>query len=170
MFAGSYQREDISFLQEAASAVSIQYTSLILIVLTIVVGFSSVSKPQNLASALQVYPEKPPIGDYSYDDIFNSGGSNLENDRFDALAEILLSHDLYAQIDVFADFPKPALIRELNDEQIGLALARAMSISKKLIERGVPQEALQVQAVLKQSTTQVDVRFSYMPFEDWSQQ
>lgn len=144
-----------------------QYASLILIMLTFIIG--SFTKPYE-GGATQITPPDPSqsnkmaqlrrFGDLQYSDMFKNSDAELNQDNIDALQFILSNHDVNAEISVFAGLADSNVMNQsVTDEQMALAIARAMSMYRYFSEHGVPAEAIRVHAVATLSDAQVKVKF-----------
>lgn len=113
-----------------------QYTSLILIILTFVIGAFLIGPqeaPEIITGNMPIVVESP-SGVLEYTDLFEGG--EINQDTLSALTAVLLSHDLRADIRVYAD----AFQEEKN-------IGESLVLFKKLVTAGVPAVALRVYAV-----------------------
>jgi len=127
----------------------LQYISLMLIVITFVIGSfvthatskpAALPLPQISIKALKTASLKQ-ISSFSFDDLFEDKSSVLKAEKLGALKELLLNHDLSSKIWIKANDAKLDA-----DSRVALALARSVSVYKFLREQGVPDAALSVVA------------------------
>lgn len=136
---------------------ALQYTSLILIILSCVIG-AFAAKPLQTADfspatiiekhLLLPFPKK--IGEISYGNLFAYEEAKVNAESADALVQFLKSHDLIAQVQIF---------RSISNGTQSLGVHRSTELFKYLTQRGVPPEALDIVASGKESEEQVKVRF-----------
>lgn len=133
----------------AEQAFSLQYTALILIILTFVIG--AFVRPHH-APAPELYtsphvPLEQPVshnaGTISYSDLFFPRSSRLNPAASGAILQFLSNHDVEAEIDVFG-----AITPDEHDDQtaLNLSLARSAELLKLLTEGGVPPAAVRIYA------------------------
>ena len=156
-FTYPFQSKAAGTAASAQQAYSLQYISLILIVLTFVIGVF-LSGPIRAAKQSGLTPA-PSIGadpgilisDLEYNDLFGAQAKISDDSKVAALASLLRSHDLDLEAEVYsgAGPEEPGLM---------LALERAHTIFEALVQAGVPSEALQIFALEKSSGPQLRVR------------
>lgn len=135
----------------AEQSFSLQYTSLILIVLCFILGSFVSAKFRNQQS---LGPEPtPPSGMMVYSDLFTTGESVADSDRVQAVAEFMENHDVRAEIAI------PLTDGEGSEAQLSLALARSVSIFRTLVKAGVPADSLQVEAGQGDPQHQIEIKF-----------
>ena len=118
-----------------------QYITLMLIVLSFVVGSFALRRlapsgaPVRSAEAVANLPALPARDEIVLPDLFAAGRSTVNQARGGALAELLLSHDLYVEVEL-----------EAPDDSSGLTLAldRSHALLNFLEPRGVPPDAVAV--------------------------
>lgn len=119
-----------------------QYLTVMLIVISVLVS-SYVRRStdhQDLLKAAQM-PGKPrpvPLDTFTLDDVFSSE-TQLNNERVDALAQVLKSHDLVAEIAVNSG-------ASTIENTFEVAVGRALSLMKGLTARGIGMETVHVYA------------------------
>lgn len=132
----------------AARAYVMQYVSLIMIILTFVIGAFASQKISEKAK--NQVKQGAPRSEFAvnvkdmtdkrdwlasvinYDDLFSDTGVTLDGQKVEALAELLKSHDINSEISIFS----------YGDTRT--ALKRSLAISRELEDSGVPTAALQV--------------------------
>ncbi|NLF25096.1 MAG: hypothetical protein GX589_05490 [Deltaproteobacteria bacterium] len=139
----------------AQKAYSLQYISLILIVLTFVIGVF-MSGPVRVAkesapvhAASMGFDPGVLISDMEYSDLFQAQAEISDNSKVAALASLLRSHDIDLEAEVYSG---------AGQEGLMLALERAQAIFEALVQAGVPSEALKIFAHEKHSDSQLRVR------------
>jgi len=142
--------------KKGAHSFSLQYTSVILIVLAFVIG-AFAKEPVAAEQEVTIIPEvveviKPKIaGKIEYRTLFATGNSSLDPLQVEALREFLLSHDVSAEFDVFLES------KEGGNADITLAVARSVTLYKYFVEEGVPATAVKVFAREQLSDLQATV-------------
>lgn len=122
-------------------AFALQYTSLILIILTFLVGaFIRPQLPHVASSADPVNSEVAQLGTVSFSDLFID--ENLNDDIISALVLFASNHDVQLQIEVFGG------LEAEGDSQLRIAQAvsRSVALKRHFIDRGVPPQALDIRA------------------------
>jgi galactokinase/mevalonate kinase-like predicted kinase len=84
-------------------------------------------------------------------DLFESGTSQLQDGKAEALVAVFSSHDLAAEVTVFGDADLPPLAG------LGQASARAMALLRALESPQIPTEAIVVRAALSERGTQAQI-------------
>jgi hypothetical protein len=152
-------------------AFSVQYLSVILIILTFTIGVFSGHRAQKIkhakAAAQQAKvqanldknttvsdPAAIAIGAMDLTNLFMPESSELNAETFEPLASVLTSHDLSARFAI-------SLSRnpESIDAELGMALARSATLFRELVSRGVPAEALNVVTAEIEGDVPVSVTF-----------
>jgi len=138
-------------------ALSLQYVSLMLIILTFVIGaFERTPSAPETPVLVEEAPAPEPAGlgtgpspsawssprgaldTLTIERLFEPGGREVNRHRGEAIATLLRSHDLLSEIEVRAD------VFEGQGESIGLALRRGRTLAAWLSARGVPAEAVRI--------------------------
>lgn len=136
-------------------AFALQYTSLILIILTFLVGaFIRPHLPHVAASADPVISEVKQLGSVSFRDLFIE--ENLNEDIIAALVLFASNHDVQLQIEVFGG------LEGAGDSQLRIAQAvsRSVTLQRHFIDRGVPPQALDIRASGGHASLQARVNIS----------
>lgn len=150
---------------------SIQYLSLILIILTFTIGVFAAHKidgdkrkiveeempPPELAKNFPDQYSEPTvasIGAMNLDGLFVRGASEMDSVMVDSLAEVLLAHDIDAKFIVGT--PKDVAA---SDVALGIALGRSAVLFRALLERGVPSDAINVMASDEKEGPAVSITF-----------
>lgn len=116
-----------------------QYVSLILIVLTFIMGafarqgLEEAKIESGSQSPAKTAAEDAPawlVSRHHYRDLFSGGDINIE--KASALAELLRNHDLNAEIEV------------IEQPSLGLALRRSTGLLRYLLQENVPMHAVSV--------------------------
>lgn len=98
------------------SGFNLQYVSLILIMLTIFVGFKIDNRSNNIKSS---YVEEIPLKTINLKSLFIKDSAEVESSIAESIVYLLSNHDLQLTINLYDDSKKS-----------GLALARAVSLSR----------------------------------------
>ncbi len=145
----------------ADKAFAIQYTALILLILTFIIGsffnkeFILQTKSEAIKQLEIAEPKETQIGDLRYSDLFNQRSSQIDQDKMDALVSLLSNHDV-------------TLVATINTlpEEVGsgadpltLALSRSISVQRYLLDKGVSPETFSVFASAAVSHDQAIVQF-----------
>ncbi len=148
-------------------AFAVQYISIILIILTFIVGaFSSRigasagNNPDKVILAAEPvlnHGPGPVVGEFNIAQIFSPGLAKVDETKTHGLSEFLLNHDLQAQVQVTSDSAE-SIGLEATNQNMGLALARSVALYRHLLTRGVPANALEIWAGLGQSEDGIAVR------------
>lgn len=152
-------------------AFSIQYLSLILIILTFTIGVFAAhrldgdKRKAKAAAVVHKIPVRFPdqmvdakvaeIGQMNLGALFESGTSELSPDQFDPLAELLLAHDIQAKFIVAT--PSDAVDA---DSALAIALGRSAVLYRAFLDRGVPPDAVSVLASDERDVAAVAVNFA----------
>lgn len=167
MIAGAL-KGPIHFRQEQSSAgraYLIQYISLILMILTFVVGIFGASSIQKKQQEMESAPPPPQqivslprpapiaISDLSYADVFVHGSSKVNSQELEALTQLLQAHDLKARIELYAAAETSSALSDLS-----LALTRSKQTYQQFRNAGVPAEALHLEVVGASLAQQLRVR------------
>lgn len=149
---------------------SIQYLSLILIILTFTIGVfaghrvqadkravQAAAKPAMTSSteSTMLVESGTPIGRMSLDTLFELGTSEVNADSFEPLVQTLLAHDLEANFVVAS--PGDAVD---SDSALAIALGRSAVLFRAFLDRGVPASAVQVLASDERDIPAVSVDFA----------
>lgn len=141
-----------------------QYISLMLIILTFVIGSFSIEKnskvaeikQQAVAAEAQKKAEKQPkiappaeIGILKYADLFPPNETLPNEDKAGALVEFLRSHDIAVDLKIFNE----------PGNNHALSLARSMTLSKYLMRQDVPSDAYTVTVIDRISDNQLEADF-----------
>ena len=132
-----------------------QYLSVILIILTMIVGsFASNAMRQQGAALLsqKVPAATAPIAGLAFDQVFRPGSGEVSKDNLAGLIQVLRSHDLDARIEVGAD-----------PGSFELGLARSIALQRFLSAAGIPVEALDVRTVANRAPDLVYVQLRKEP-------
>ncbi len=148
----------------ASSQHMAQYTSLVLIILTFVVG--ALSRPyeggatQNVPPSLEAnVTELRRINRLKFNIFGLNSSEEFRTDEIDALYFVLSNHDLNAEIDVYGDSAiDPENSGSELDSNITLAVARAMTLLRHLVRMGLDPSTLRVRAKDGFESSQVIVR------------
>lgn len=106
----------------------IQYTSLMLIVLTFTVAV--LFAPDAFRKAPRIEPKLPAkLSTMSLQNIFQSDSSKVQEEEIQGIIYALTNHDLDSEIYVYG-------------ENYELALARSISLYRYMIQEGVPADAV----------------------------
>ncbi|RMG42261.1 MAG: hypothetical protein D6719_06875 [Candidatus Dadabacteria bacterium] len=141
---------------------SLQYTSLILIILTFVIGaFAGEKIGANIKPTAKNGGNKQkvevPIGTVEYNDLFPEKESRLNHAEAGAITEVLLNHDLSATI-IISSPPESGGIE--------LSLARSITLYRMLVKAKVPASALNILATEERNLPQARVAFYYENYEE----
>ena len=143
-----------------ARAFYTQYTALILIILTFVIG--AFVKPAR--AALDIQDETPAartpleaatIGEMKLKNLFLAESSDFDAAELTALETFLVNHDVSIEMEIFSNHDAD----QSADDRMGLTLARTIAVMRHLRASGIPAEALHVVASPQQSLQQVHIRF-----------
>lgn len=143
-----------------ARAFSTQFLSLVLIILTFIIGVFASHQIRTDSHApgpeeTQSSPKNFQIGAMSWQSLFDPGTATMREEVVDSLAAVLNAHDIRAILTVYGSDA------EHKDYQLELALERASALYHYLRAQRVPAQALDVAAVEVQSTTQASVNFEH---------
>ena len=124
----------------------VQYTSLILIILTFIIAIFFA--PDAFRKAEKQKPRIiPQVGELTLNNVFIAESSDLKTDAIQGLVFALTNHDLDSQIFVYGD----------SNE---LALARSVMLYRELLKQGVPASAVtSYAAVSEERESQIKVHF-----------
>lgn len=138
---------EISGYEERAQAFSMQYTSLMLIVLTFIIAVyftpHNFEVPKDIKTIIT--PE-PDVGVMTLENVFDQDSSSVNLDQISALQFLVANHDVDINVDVYAK----------EDE---LALARSMMLYRAFLDMGVLSSAVQVFSHTGTNSQQVNIRF-----------
>lgn len=144
----------------AGRSFSTQYLSLILIILTFIIGIFSSHHLQQQRLALPVEVPNGALDSFppthaalEFNDLFESGSAELRGARLSAIVSLLRAHDLDAEFIVRAD--------EGMASREALALARVSTLLRALTAEGVPLRALSVVATEEVEGPQVEMLFRW---------
>lgn len=140
---------------------ALQYTSVILIVLTFTIGALfkppapvsvplKVEKPQ--IKALELGPE---IGKINYHKLFSEQSNELQIDKVAALSHVLKHHDINARISVYLN--SEGKISESN--AFAISIARMLTLEQYFRKQALPEEAISIAAVEEARDYQVAINF-----------
>ncbi|MCB0317513.1 MAG: hypothetical protein KDD56_02065 [Bdellovibrionales bacterium] len=129
---------------------SLQYISLMLIVLCFVLGSVTREKiknnnPENSAES-QISPDSTAL---VFDKVFVAGKIDFSSDGIGALEMLLSSHDVGIEIKIGASEPSHSMSSE------ELAIARAVALHKHFEKIGIPKEAINIYTVPRLSEGQI---------------
>ena len=141
-------------------AYNLQYISVIMIILTFVIG--AFVRPHGAAARGAVPPaaesggQPPQIGVMELERLFLNDGTLINPELLAALRSVLMNHDVNARFEIFGE-------RETWSAAMGgsydLALARSSVLLRALRAQGVPAEALRVVAAPGTGGSQGRVEF-----------
>ncbi len=145
----------------AMRAFSAQYLSVVLIILTFIIGvFSghhiqaakvqqpqSQTKPEIVSPAIPV-PERN-FGSMNWGSLFAPGSAEFDAESLRPLTQVLRSHDILLRVTVAAD----------ESERIEIGLARSSTLLRYFLAQGIPAHALEIVASEEQRPWQVQVEF-----------
>ena len=146
----------------ATQSFSMQYLSLILIILTFIIGvFAShhaqkqkylqrLGSSEASTSSVPKLPRIETFGSMQLPDAFAENTAILNVEAMEGLSQVLKSHDIRIQAEVADE----------RSASPSLAIARSATLSRFFLGRGVPSEALEIVAVEGIRPWQVEVRFS----------
>ncbi len=150
---------------------SIQYLSLILIILTFTIGVfaahridgdkrkaaaaSRQLKPVVLTEGRMLETKTLAFGQMDLIELFEVGTSELSDAQFEPLVALMLSHDI--QVKFVVASPSDAVDA---DSALAIALGRSAVLYRAFLDRGVPADALSVVASDEQNIPAVAVNFS----------
>lgn len=135
---------------------SVQYTALILIVLTFILGaFIRGPEIEYPTPSQELKPLGPltPAGSLSYGSLFQPNSSMVARGELDALITFLSNHDIKLDLALFLEAELPPT------RAVELSLERSNVILRELIAAGIPPEALQVYAVEQTNVAQAEAVF-----------
>lgn len=129
-------------------AFAVQYISIILIILTFIVGaFSGNISSANSAQQLAEKISTPVlVGQFELPSLFTDGEAVLEQRDNGALEQLLLSHDLKAEVRVGGGASAEDNSENSNKRELELALARSVALYRHLLSLGIPKKSLEVWA------------------------
>ena len=123
----------------------IQYLTLMLIILSFMVGsfVTKVTQEAQRAPLLKTAQNQPPVPrpalhTFAIERVFAEDSAEVSADTIDAIRTLFMSHDLSAEVSVFAD-PGRSGFGALNQ-----AVARAFAFKRALEVEGIPAEAIRV--------------------------
>lgn len=137
----------------ADRAFTLQYTTLILIIITFIVGAFGGQKVQSkmmpIPSSSAPAPKSPgarderegrvPSDSIQIEHLFRAASVELDTAKGAAIAAVLKSHDIDAEIDIVAD--------SMGEDDYRIALRQGRTLLKFLLEAGVPAGAFRVYLV-----------------------
>ena len=131
-----------------------QYTSLMLIILSVVVSsrFQLFHQEQAHAQATSVKSQRVPpssIGLMKISDLFEKSSPLLNEDSVEALLTLITSHDVNLFLTVYLPFENAG---EMKDQALSLALARAMHL-KEYFSSKAPEGAVRITVIEEQAGT-----------------
>lgn len=130
---------------------TIQYTALILIILSFLIGTfvkpesDSFSKGDQVQASIEKVVEKDKLSLISLDKIFESGTANLNKDQLIGISQVLLQHDLQAELTIFST-------------STNLILQRVEVLQNHFSDLGLPISAYKVKGVKEKTKKQLEVR------------
>lgn len=149
-----------------------QYTSLMLIILSVIVAsrFQLMKQKTALASPPKMVrqsDEAPSIGLKQYSDLFIESKSEVQEDSLQALVSFLTNHDVDVDIRVFLPHEGLGSNDNESDARLSLAIARAITLSKRLQSHSLKNVKLGLVVVESQRGTlsepvQAEMSFSYV--------
>lgn len=127
----------------SARAFLVQYLTLMLIVLSFMVGaFVTKATNQDLVRSSESFipstPDHASVIDSFTLELFAAGEVSVAEAQAEALKTVFASHDLNAKIEVFSDSDKS------GSAAISQAMARALTVKRLLEIREIPEEAIRV--------------------------
>ena len=154
-------RASDSLPSSAMRAFSTQFLSVVLIILTFIIGvFSShhvkqakhavpvaAIKSNTLTPAIEV-PERS-FGSMNWGSLFSDQSAVLDSELLEPLSQVLRSHDILLRVTVAEDSPA----------SIELALARSSSLLRYFLAQGIPPAALEIVTSEEERPWQVQVEF-----------
>jgi hypothetical protein len=142
----------------AGRSFSTQYLSLILIILTFIIGIFSSNHLQKQRLTLPMEASRVALDSLpdthsalEFNDLFGPGTAELREEKLTAVVSLLRAHDLDAEFLVRAD--------EGMASREALALARVTTFLRALLAEGVPLHALSVVATEATDGPQVRMLF-----------
>lgn len=139
-----------------AKAFSVEYISLIVIILSFVlttfsrqfiptnpVRFDGEVKSVPLARRIEMTPIRR---------LFNQGSAAVNSGRLEALAALLRSHDLTLEVELYS--PPSEYPGVVQGNPLALSMARSVALSRYFARQGVPSDAVRIIARGKQSRFQ----------------
>lgn len=168
------------------SPFALQYTSLILIVLSFTIG--TLVKPQmfekQIESIPSVLPEtlrqsaasdllpaasaglekpQPLIGAIEYQDLFAGQGAQLAEDKLIALAQVLKEHDLVLDLSIFT---APSGADDLSVNLPVLAVEQSIAVARFFEAQAVPSSAFNIRVLEVESSLQARASFKREELDD----
>ena len=138
-----------------SSVLSIEYTALMLIILTFVIGVQfSPNGPR--ASYAEEASDSKRYAALSVNKVFHDGQIEVDMEPLYSITELVQSHDINAEIEVFTS--------KTDGVDFGLTIARSVMLYKAFLKLGVPPEAVNVIAS-PQSLEGAQIRAHFIPFE-----
>lgn len=130
---------------------TIQYTALILIILSFLIGTfvkprnDSFSKGKKVELVTKGVVKKNKLSSISFDTIFESGTASLDKDQLLGVTQVLFQHDLQAEITIFST-------------STSLILKRVEVLQGYLSDVGLPISAYKVRGVKEKTDKQLEVK------------
>ena len=130
-----------------------QYLSVMIIILCMIVGLFSTSRRESTKSPKnnEVLREPIKFGGARISNMFTPNESNLNKGNSWALTQVLKSHDIGADIDVF------------GGEDIELGIRRANELTTYLVSEGIPASAIRIFALEGGKEGEILVNFEEVP-------
>ncbi len=140
----------------AQDAYNLQYVSLLMIILTFVVGaLLRPQAPPPPKSPFENWDAAHHVGDISLAGLFLDPQGRFEEFRLAGLVEVLKCHDIDADIAVY-----PRLdVADRTDSELARGLAQSVTLARYLEGQGIPAGALNVMA-RSPGSTRGEVRIS----------
>lgn len=134
---------------------TVQYTALILIILSFLIGAfirpeaDSLKPTKTEKEITEVVAKKKvaSITDISFKDLFNKGSNQLDQNQLTGLIQLLLSHDLRAELTIYGTSTE-------------LILSRITKLEEFLSQAGLPLVAYDVKAIKDKNEKQLEVKIS----------
>lgn len=123
---------------------SVQYTSLILILLTFLIG--TFIKPEQVEAVHVPVVEAKPVSlaVFNFKSIFEEGAATLNQDDLVGISEVLQQHDVEAEVELF-------------DSSATLLVARIMSLKTYFSDNGVLESAINITARQQEADMQLHI-------------
>ena len=145
-------------------AFCIQYISLLLMILTMVIGSSGTGTPgeprkpviQTVMANPELVTKLAPVGQLDLENLFDLAG-NLNTETINSIAYLLQNHDIDCELEVYFANAKGT---RSDLPSVDQALARSMGIFNYLISQKIPPSALRIIASpVSESAAQGRVQF-----------
>lgn len=121
----------------------IQYVSLILIIISVVVG--TLYKPENFKKSQPLLVQVPPkeFAHLSFDNIFEDGRVAIRQESMQGLLLALKNHDL----DLEALVSVGNEVVRIGQSKQDLATVRSIELTRFFISQGIPVESMKIYSV-----------------------